>query len=376
LTPATNYSDSLQGKKIFYFRVHDLEYPRNNRIRSFLQLAGATVDVSVAPKRAGRDRLAPRDAWELFRGALRADIVIVSEFQTKYVPVAWLISRLVGSRLVVDGFVGRFETYVGDWQHVGEGSVKAKIYKIMDSLSVRLSDIFLIDTELRANHIRHRYRTDASGTNRILSLPVGSPKWAVPARARQRTADEPWRVLYYGNYIPLHGVEYVIHGVKWAEATAKVRLTMVGDGVHRPAVENLVKDLELGHAVSFIDPVPEEHLHTLIADHDLVLGIFGTSEKAASVIANKVWQGLSSGRPVLTRESAALAEIRETAGPALIEVPPGDSQAIGAAIIHQIDSNSARLTSGQDLATDLEELVLMKYDIFGSRLAKLGRRRR
>ena len=63
-----------------------------------------------------------------------------------------------------------------------------------------------------------------------------------------------------------------------------------------------------------------------------MLGVFGTSAKAGSVIANKVWQGLACGRVVVTRRSAALDEIAGLVGGQLVTVEPGSSAAIETAL--------------------------------------------
>ena len=79
---------------------------------------------------------------------------------------------------------------------------------------------------------------------------------------------------------------------------------------------------------TFLDAVPEADLVGFIAECDVVAGIFGGSPKAASVIANKVWQGLSTERWVITRRSPALEEIRDVAGAWLVEVEPESAAAI------------------------------------------------
>ena len=50
-----------------------------------------------------------------------------------------------------------------------------------------------------------------------------------------------------------------------------------------------------------VDWVDYADLVSWISRADLCLGIFGTSEKAASVIPNKVYQVVAAGRPVCPR---------------------------------------------------------------------------
>jgi glycosyltransferase involved in cell wall biosynthesis len=68
----------------------------------------------------------------------------------------------------------------------------------------------------------------------------------------------------------------------------------------------------------------------LVASHDVCLGIFGTGDKALRVVPNKVFQGAAAGCAIVTSDTApqrrALAE-------AAILVPPGDPDALAAALL-------------------------------------------
>jgi hypothetical protein len=63
--------------------------------------------------------------------------------------------------------------------------------------------------------------------------------------------------------------------------------------------------------------VPYENLKSAIVDADICLGIFGPSEKAASVVPNKVYQCLYVGRSVITRRSHAITEVFPNHNPGL-----------------------------------------------------------
>lgn len=331
----------------------------------------AQVDVSLASNKTALVGGLRGGVKNLINGVRYSDVVIVSEFQIKNIPAAWLACKVFRKPLIVDGFVGRYETYVGDWRHVGETSPKAMVYRVMDALAFHLSDLYLIDTEVRAQQIRSKFGVRDTHAARVLSLPVGAPSWAVPITRQVRNAGSPYRVLYYGNYVPLHGVEHVIDAVKRISPGLAVQLTMVGNGDRRPIAEQRVSDLELGDIVKFVDSVPESQLHSLIEAHDLVLGIFGSSAKASSVIANKVWQGLACGRPVLTRSSDALREISEIAGDLLVQVPSADSQSIGQAVLELASETDSRIYAGDYVSVRLEQYVAAKYDHFGKAIAQL-----
>ena len=85
--------------------------------------------------------------------------------------------------------------------------------------------------------------------------------------------------------------------------------------------------------VKWTDWVAYRQLRLWLSQADLCLGIFGTSEKAASVIPNKVFQIVAAGRPVLTRDSPAIRELLSPGAPCTYLVPAGDACALAEAVL-------------------------------------------
>lgn len=345
--------------RIVVHRALDQRYPRSERIIDGLGRRGALVEVVPPSTTGGFLRQALVDAVRLARHVHRGDVVLLAEMQLKFAPVTALIARIRGARLVVDGFIGLHETHIEDWQVAAPGSCRALRYRLQDAFARRVADVYLVDTDVRAAAIRR----SAPGST-VVTLPVGAPGWA--AHMPSRTETGPLRVLYYGNYIPLHGVPVVVDALRRVASQRDVRATFIGAGAARPAVELAVVDAGLQDRVRFADPLPTGDLAAEIAAHDVVLGIFGTSPKAASVIPNKVWQGLAAGRLVITRRSTALAEIRCIVGDRLVEVPADDPAELAAAIVnaHPV-APDARPVDAQ-----LEAYVTARFDAFWNTLTQ------
>jgi glycosyltransferase involved in cell wall biosynthesis len=352
--PLTNAA-STPGR-ILYFRVVEPDYPRNRRVREYL--TGRGHEVVVVPPATGRARLLNHlvDLARLARATRRGDTIFVAEQYVRATPLAAIVAAVRRCRLVVDGFVGVHETAVEDWGVARPGSVRARRFALQDRFALRAADCVLIDTDVRAAALRARSTRPLS----VITLPVGAPDWARPV-TRQPAPDGVLRVLYYGNYIPLHGLDVVLHAL--ARTTTPVRLTMLGDGSRRQRFERLVAELGLGDRVEFRPPVRERDLRTAIEEHDVVLGVFGDSPKARSVIANKVWQGLACGRTVLTRESPALAEVPAVALPLLHQVEPGPD-ALAAAL--ERVAASGTVDAVPDIADRLEDAVRARFDRLGA----------
>lgn len=338
------------GKSVLVVNMRDRDYPRASRILEFFESPGfGRIDIIDMPDAPGPSAIRPLvRSLKLLAAALRHrgrySVVLLAPFSVQYAPVTWIISRIKRAEHVVDGFVGLYETHVEDRAEVAPKSLRARVLHASDHAAYRLADVYLVDTDNRAERLKCAW---PEGKTLVQTLPVGAPRWARPGQ-KKTVGDRTLRILYYGNYIPLHGVDILVHAVEIASSQIDLALTLVGEGQTRSDIEDLIDDLQIGELCRMLDPVPEADLMPLIESHDVIAGIFGNSSKAASVIANKVWQGLAAGLPVITRESRALSEIRHLVEGRLIEVPPADSGALAAALV----TMAAQLGSGSISAVD------------------------
>lgn len=338
--------------RVGYMCVWDPDYPRNRRIREYLERQDdIVVEVVRRSSRPGRLARLVDDVVRPVRTLRRFDVVIVAEYAVVFAPAIAAAARLLGVRVVVDGFVSKVETVVEDWQRHTPRSLGGRFWALVDRLAARLPQVYLTDTQVRADAVVRRHGPGVTA----LALPVGAPDWAVPRPRPSADAREPHprpsadareprprpsadappatRVLFYGLYVPLHGLDTIVRAAAALRDTGDaVTFTLLGDGELRPQTEALVAELGLADTCTFRPPVREDELAAVIAEHDVVLGVFGASDQARTVIPNKVWQGLACGRTVVTRESPALAEIAAIVPGQLVEVPAADPEALAAAL--------------------------------------------
>ncbi len=147
---------------------------------------------------------------------------------------------------------------------------------------------------------------------------------------RPRPEIEPAcnRVLFYGTFINLHGLEVIVHAAKLLEDD-DVEIRIVGTGQEAERVDALIDDLQPRN-VRRIESMPLERLAAEIAAATVCLGIFGSSAKAGRVVANKVFECVAVGRPVITADTEG---VRAFFGPDEIAlVPAGDPDALAGEI--------------------------------------------
>jgi glycosyltransferase involved in cell wall biosynthesis len=208
---------------------------------------------------------------------------------------------------------------------------------------------------MRANAIREKTPKRTA----VFTLPVGSPDWIRPVPPPAREGG--LRVLYTGGALPLHGVPFLFRGLaKTKETSTTLSLIFAVPPERFQYFRSLTEELGIAERCLFLDPTSHRELIRTVQEHDVVVGVFGDSPKARSVLANKVWQGLASSRTIVTRSTPALAEIAETAGDLLRAVETEDELA---AVLDDLAA-LPELPYDPDIADKLDEYVRSRYAEF------------
>ena len=320
---------------------HHRGYPRSGVIVAGLRRLGVPVTECVAPAR----HKAPRRYSELLRAYARArkdfDVIFVPEFRHKDVPLAWALARWGGKVCVFDPLVSRFDTRVHDRQDVGAGGMQAWHNLNLDRLSMSLADLALADTNAHAEFYRARL---AAPDSRVRVLPVGYDDDAF-APAPRTGASDGVRVLFYGTYLPLHGVDVIVDAAEHLRAERDIHFDLIGGGQTFDEVSRRMRDAGLMN-VSLSPRVDARMLPRRIADADICLGIFGRTQKAARVVPNKVYQCMGMNRVVITADTPAAREYFEDGCHAAL-VTPGDATALAERILALARDAGARRRMGE-----------------------------
>jgi glycosyltransferase involved in cell wall biosynthesis len=235
--------------------------------------------------------------------------------------------------LVFAPLVSLSETLVEDRQVFRPGSWRARRLGDLDRRAFAASDLVLADTVAHAEYLSELGVPRASTAVWHLGF---EPEFLPAPPPREGAA----RVLFYGRYLPLHGIETIVRAA--ALLGPYVELVLLGSGPERPRVRSLAADL--GLSVTWRDPVPLTALPAELSRAAVVLGVFGASRKAAMVVPNKVYQAAAHGAALVTRDGPAL---REVLGPGehCLVCPPDDPQALAAQVRTLLDDpdGAARL---------------------------------
>ena len=231
------------------------------------------------------------------------------------------IARIRRIPAVLDVFISLYDTVVVDRGLRSPRSPVALATRALDVLACWSVPTVVVDTPEHADFFA---RFTRRGRGHFAVLWVGAEESQFTA---EPDAGDDACILWYLTYIPLHGFETVARAAALLADDGRV-FRLIGDGQERGAAEKLARELGLTN-MEFVAAVPESELAREIGRASICLGVFGTSDKAARVVPNKVFQCAAAGRALVT---AATPAIETAFGDALVTVPVGDEHALADAI--------------------------------------------
>ena len=308
---------------MLYFGTYQRDYPRNVLAIACLRRAGVEVVERHVTVWKGQEnwsaglstaaRLAVSEL-ALLRPARRFDALMVGYPGHFDLPAAKVAA--LGRPIVFNPLVSLEDTLVEDRARFRRGSMSTRVLGRIDRQAFRMADLVVADTEAHADFFAGHADIPRAKVEVCL---VGAddrifqPGWRLPAR---------FSALFVGKLIPLHGLETILAAARLAP---EIPFRIVGSGQLDASLDDRPDNVEWVPWVEYEELAGEYH------GAGCALGIFGTTDKTARVIPNKVFQALACGTPVVTADTPAARELL-VGGESALLVPPGDPSALAAAV--------------------------------------------
>jgi glycosyltransferase involved in cell wall biosynthesis len=119
--------------------------------------------------------------------------------------------------------------------------------------------------------------------------------------------DRLFEVLFFGSFLPLHGVEIIAEAARLLAKEKDIRFRFIGQGQTYPRVRAFFREHGLANA-EFLGRLPLSRLPGEIGRADVCLGVFGRTEKSRRVVPHKIYQALAMGKAVVTARNPAVEE--------------------------------------------------------------------
>lgn len=285
--------------KVLFICGREPEYVRNQIIlRSLHQFAEVNAITDSGKTYPGRHL---RLLIKLLSGYREHDIVFVGFYGYLLVPLLRLLSR---KPIIFDAYLSTYNTLCFDRRVVKPDSLLGRLVFLMDRLACRLADVVILDTRAHSAYFSNLYHLPPEKF-RVLYLGYDEelfyPRSAPPER--------PFRVFYYGSFLPLQGIEYVVRAAKLLEDEPDIVFQIAGDGIRSGEIRALAESLNCKN-IGFLGWIPYHQLPDAIAQASVCLGgHFSDTAKAQQVIATKTFQFLGMAKPTIVGDNPANTEI-------------------------------------------------------------------
>ncbi|MFN2234356.1 MAG: glycosyltransferase [Anaerolineales bacterium] len=182
--------------------------------------------------------------------------------------------------------------------------ITVKILKAVEWIGLRLPNLLIQDTSEYVSWFEREYRLKP---NRFQLVPTGADDRIFKPLPLKRQYENIFRVIYYGTFIPNHGVKFIIDAAMQLKDQPGILFELVGSGPELANARQQAQANSLSN-IEFIDWLDKPALIKRVANADVCLGAFGETPQSLMTIQNKIYEGLAMRRPVLTGDSDAIRQ--------------------------------------------------------------------
>ncbi len=315
-------------KRVLWWGRFDPEYSRMRVYAALFREMGWEVDyffIKISPRFGDVEAFIRRlDARP------KPDLVWVPVARQRDILAACRWAHKRGIPVVFDPMISAWDKKVLEQQKWSADERRAKKLHARETVWMNAPDLVAWDTQAHVDFCaeqfqvpREKLRVLLTGTDEAVFKP--QPEFDQELFARP--ADAPFRVLYHGAYLPLHGTPTIVEAARLTQGEG-IEWDFLGWGAYKAATEASAVGIK---NIRFLDKVPYVDVPKIIAQHDVVLGVFGTTQKAGRVIGNKVYECMACGRPTINEFCSSYPPEAKLSS-AIKFIPPGDAQALADAV--------------------------------------------
>ena len=207
------------------------------------------------------------------------------------------------------------------------GTALHRVYMAAEQVMARATDLFLFESE----YVASRHATFAGGAPRLERIVHNGI--AEAEFAPVETADDPFDLVYVGELREAKGLPVLLRALARLRGQGRdLRLLMVGSGPDTESIAAMAENLGLRHAIAF---EPPQAIRPVLG-RGRVMVVPSLAESLPYVVL----EAAAAGQPLVATNVGGIPEIFGAFSSDL--VPPGDCEALSAAILRILDEEPAR----------------------------------
>lgn len=313
--------------KVLFISGRESTYTRNSVILKGLKANGVEIIECTDSSKSYLLRYPKVILQFILKIRADFDIIFIGFLGQPLVPI---IKKLSNKPIVFDAFLSTYDTMCYDRKKLKPNSIGGRFFYWLDKRSCELADKVLLDTNAHIDYFVNTFELEREKFQRIF---VGADDSIFYPMDLDKNKDNTiFRVFYYGTYLPLQGIEYIIQAAKKLETYNDIKFKIVGKGMEYKKTMKLVQKLEINN-IEFVDWIPYKELPLEIAKADVCLGgHFSNIDKAKRVISGKTYQFIAMKKPVIIGDNPANKELFEHRKNAML-VEMANADALAGAIL-------------------------------------------
>jgi glycosyltransferase involved in cell wall biosynthesis len=303
--------------RVCYFGTYRANYSRNQIMVAGLRAAGVQViECHTSLWHGVQDRVqAFSGEWKYPRFWLRVlktysrllrqyravgdyDVMVVGYPGQFDVYLAWCLSRWRRKPLVWDIFMSIY-LIAQERGLVEQHPIIGQVIRLVERWACRLPDLLIQDT---AEYVAWLQNTHDVAPERFRLVPTGADDRVFYTIGEQRSSHNRFTALYYGTFIPNHGVGHIVEAARILRDEDDIHFELIGRGPCRAEVEAQVQRYGLTN-VTLVDWIDKQALPERVAQADVCLGAFGATPQSLMTVQNKIYEGMAMGKAVITGDS-------------------------------------------------------------------------
>jgi glycosyltransferase involved in cell wall biosynthesis len=309
-------------KRVLWWGRFDPGYSRNRVYISLFRKLGWEVDfffVKVWPRFG--------DVEAFFRGLSsrpKPDLVWVPVARQRDIAAACRWAHRRGIPVIFDPMISAWDKKVLEQKKWKAEERRSKKLLKRERCLMAMPDLVCWDTSCHVDFCAEYLKVPRQ---KLRVLLTGTDETVFKPQPPKPPHGGDFRVLYHGAYLPLNGTEYIVEAARMTEGKG-IHWSFLGWGAYKAETEAKAAGIS---NITFLNKVPYTEVPQVICDHDVVLGVFGTTAKAARVIGNKVYECMACCRPTINEYCTGYPPEAKDCK-AIKFVPSGDAAAIVRAV--------------------------------------------
>lgn len=230
------------------------------------------------------------------------DVLVVGYPGQLDVVFAKILSVLKRKPLVWDIFMS---TYLVSMERAlnKKNAFSVKLLKFLEYIAIRLPNKLINDTSQYIDWFNKTYKIPK---NKFCLVPTGADNDVFFTKNFiEYKPKDNFTVLYYGTYIPNHGIPYIIEAVKLLKDSPSIKFEFIGDGPELQYSKEKIQEYGLSN-IQLLSWMDQQELKNHIIKADVILGAFGKTPQSLMTVQNKIYEGLAMGKLVITGQSEAI----------------------------------------------------------------------